>query len=114
MKPSLFNDPVPMFMYRCTQLDKKTHVIGFVSGTDERNLFWNIDEFIDPWAVELMPLTDVNFMFDAKNIPSEDDDGDFVEVEGGFQISEHHPLEMVIDCKWTKPKWNKKVVYDVT
>ena len=70
--------------------------IGFAMGRDEVELFWAIDEFVDPYSVEIQKAKVAGFCFKAEE---SEDDVLFLDQE----ITSVMPLPS--EDGWEKPKW---------
>lgn len=87
------------YYFRVMETDgTPTDYSGFVFGRDINDVFWTIDEFTDPYGVEIKSVT-------AKGtagycLKNNGDEG-YLEIE----ISEkHQPSE---EGGWKKPDWSK-------
>jgi hypothetical protein len=71
--------------------------IGFVMAEDRKQLLWAIDEFIDPYSVEIKTAYNAGYCYRI------DQDGDYVAAKD-YEISELEP--MIDDSGWRKPNWD--------
>lgn len=75
--------------------------VGFASGRDMVELFWAVDEYVDPYAVEVKPASMAGF---CVKYVQEDEEVECVEHE----ITDRLPFPD--DEGWKKPVWPDKVV----
>lgn len=102
-----------LYAFRIVQEDNTISHHGMVSANSNHDLFWMIDQFVDPHAVEVkkitgltgfcfrsQPLVDTMLM-DDMNIPIPHEEGEQLELAEEFTdiISESDG--------WYKPKWTK-------
>ena len=71
--------------------------IGFVMAEDKTQLFWALDEFIDPYGVEIKTAYNAGYCYRI------DQDGDDIEAKD-YEISGIEP--MINESGWRKPGWD--------
>ena len=84
------------YYFRVIQHGEPNGFVGFVMADSVRNLFWAIDEFVDPYAVEIKTAKNAGYCYHMKV------DGDDVQVSG-YEFSELEPF--FDEDKWKKPVW---------
>ena len=70
--------------------------VGFAMAKTMQHLFWTIDEFVDPYAVEIKTAKAAGYCYHMKI------DGDDVETSG-YEFSGEEPF--FDEDKWRKPVW---------
>lgn len=84
------------YYFRVMEDGEPNGYVGFVMAESMQHLFWTIDEFVDPYAVEIQTAKVAGYCYYMKV------DGDDVETLK-HEFSEHEPL---FDYgKWRKPVW---------
>ena len=84
------------YYFRVMEDGEPNGYVGFAMAESIQHLFWTIDEFVDPYAVEIQTAKVAGYCYHMKV------DGDDVETSE-HEFSEHEPL---FDYgKWRKPVW---------
>ena len=92
-------------IFRAVDADgKPTGYRGFVTGVNLLEIFWAIDEFIDPYTVEVANLQSAGICFYL-----EDDDCDAEKHE----VSEALAICYDQDYKWKRINWDKVLDKDL-
>ena len=76
---------------------KPTGHVGMVAGVNWSDIFWTIDEFVDPYSVEVKRATAGGFCYYL----DESDEEDIQSREYEFGIQTPFPS----DKGWKKPEW---------
>jgi len=79
--------------------NQPTGYMGLVVAANKDDLFWEIDQYGDPYSVEVMKATRASFCI---QIDQKEEEVDYDE----FELSEYAPL-MPEDGEWVKPVYNK-------
>jgi len=104
-----------LYGFRIVQTDGSVTHHGVVSGNNNRDVFWSIDEWVDPWGVELKKLNYVGFCINTTDDLDDDDEpnadmGWFVCGEV-MEMAESFKIALCETVGWYKPKWNMNEVY---
>jgi hypothetical protein len=99
-----------IYAFRIKQADNTITHHGLVSAVDTADLFWAIDEFVDPQAVELKkykkPLA---ICFTTELDIEDDEDGYVVPTENNHLELGDHLITAISESKgWYKPDWKNK------
>jgi hypothetical protein len=84
------------YYFRVIQNGEPNGWVGFVMAESMQHLFWTIDEFVDPYAVEIKTAKVAGYCYHMEI------DGDDVQ-SSEYEFSEHEPF--FDDDKWRKPVW---------
>ena len=84
------------YYFRVIEDGKPNGWVGFVMAYDMHQLFWTIDEFVDPYAVEIQTAKVAGYCYHQKV------DGDDV-TNTGYEFSQQEPFWD--EGKWRKPLW---------
>jgi len=84
------------YYFRVIQDGKPNGWVGFAMAETMHHLFWTIDEFVDPYAVEIQTAKTAGYCYHMAI------DGDDV-TNSKHEFSEHEPF--FDDGKWKKPVW---------
>jgi len=84
------------YYFRQIENGKPTGWIGFVVAPDLKNLFWMVDEFLDPYSVEIKTANSGGYckFWDVDR-----------EESSNYENSEFQPYPD--ESGWRKPKWNE-------
>ena len=83
------------YYFRVIQDDKPNGYYGFAMAETMHHLFWTIDEFVDPYALEIKTAKTAGYCYHME------DDGVDVK-ESKYEFSEHEPF---FEDGWRKPLW---------
>jgi len=86
------------YYFRVVKKEKPNGWVGFVMAPTLQHLFWAIDEFVDPYAVEIQTAKIAGYCFHLEL--------------GGQEFSEHEPSWDI--GKWKKPIWVTDKNFDTT
>lgn len=93
------------FVFRVIEEGEPNGHFGIVKGQDVEDLFWRIDEFTDPYQVELKELSQggVCFFMQREN----DGHGPTLMLadDNKLELSEDVERQCDSDKRWFKPKW---------
>lgn len=84
------------YYFRVIEDGKPNGWVGFVMAETMKHLFWTIDEFVDPYAVEIKKAKTAGYCYHMEV------DGDDV-TSSKYEFSEHEPF--FDEDKWRKPVW---------
>jgi hypothetical protein len=95
---------MPAYYFRAIDDDNlPTGFIGLACANSLAELFWCIDEFCDPYRIEVCSTRAAAICFNSKALVDEVGETciEFAdpEVSEGFLLANHG------DCHWRKPKW---------
>ena len=78
---------------------KLTEYSGLAIAYNMQEIFWEIEQYVDPYLVQIMPATNGGYC-----LHNGDEENDYKEIE----ISGHHvPSRGAKTAKWAKPNWDK-------
>lgn len=77
---------------------------GFAVGRNITAVFWEIDQYVDPYRVEIMTASAGGYCL--KNPDAVDDDDDEMDDYSEIEISDYHEPASS-GAKWRKPDWSK-------
>ena len=106
-----------IYGFRIVQTDGSITHHGIVSGVNDSGIFWAIDEWVDPWCVELKKLNKHYVGFCINTTDDVDDDDEPNADMGWFfcgnvmEMAESFKIALCETDGWYKPKWNKKDLY---
>lgn len=83
--------------------------IGLVCARDKHELLWTIDEFVDPYSVEICTVKRGGICMHQKIINDENGELDEV-VRSEYEETEEFPL-FSEKVKWRKPDWTSVESY---
>jgi len=88
------------YYFRAVNEDKTlSGWVGFVYVQDPSELFWAIDEFIDPYSVEIKPAARAGYCYRTEQVELDvGEDPEF--LNSGHEFSGHEPL-------WDEGKWRR-------
>jgi hypothetical protein len=84
------------YYFRVVVNGKPNGYVGFAMAESMQHLFWTIDEFVDPYAVEIQTAKVAGYCYHMEI------DGDEV-ITSEHEHSQHEPF--FDDYKWRKPVW---------
>ena len=84
------------YYFRVVEEGKPNGWVGLVVAPTLQHLFWAIDEFVDPFSVEIQTAKFAGYCYHMEI------DGDDV-TASKHEFSEHEPF--FDDDKWRKPVW---------
>jgi hypothetical protein len=84
------------YYFRVIQDGEPNGWVGFAMAETMHHLFWTIDEFVDPYGVEIQTAKTAGYCYHMAI------DGDDV-TNSKHEFSEHQPF--FDDGKWKKPVW---------
>lgn len=84
------------YYFRVIEKGESNGWVGFAMGPTLQHLFWAIDEFVDPYSVEIKTAKVAGYCYHIGV------DGDDVE-SSKHEFSEHEPF--FDEDKWRKPVW---------
>jgi len=85
------------YYFRVMQDGKPNGWVGFAMAESMQHLFWTIDEFVDPYAVEIQTAKVAGYCYHMEI------DGDDEVTHSDHEHSEHEPF--FDEGKWRKPVW---------
>ena len=85
------------YYFRVIQDGKPNGWVGFAMAETMQHLFWTIDEFVDPYAVEIKTAKTAGYCYRSEVV-------DGWEINrSNYEFSEHEPF--FDEDKWRKPVW---------
>jgi hypothetical protein len=75
---------------------KPNGYVGFAMASSTKELFWAIDEFVDPYAVEIQTAKNAGYCFKLNHNKDDVESSD-------YEISINQPFDY--DGNWRKPIW---------
>ena len=85
------------YYFRVIQDGEPNGWVGFAMAESMKQLFWAIDEFVDPYSVEIKTAKTAGYCYHSEVV-----DGWQLD-RSGYQTSEHEPF--FDEDKWRKPVW---------
>lgn len=89
------------YYFRVVSKGEPTGWYGKVFAENRQQLFWVIDEFVDPYSVEIKAVKFGGYCLKIEYFAGEDGDLEIEEKE--FEFSDHY--EMYETINWKKPNW---------
>lgn len=84
------------YYFRVMENNKPNGWIGFAMAPNMKELFWVIDEFVDPYAVEIQTAKSAGYCFQMQFTEDEVNCSD-------YETSDDQPF--VDEGKWRSPVW---------